>query len=120
MGCTAQVAKPFLWGLPWVMWALERLRPGSGAAVLIPTSLLRYLTFKLTWDLQQARVLSRAASQWPCYTACSVLCGSSIPCMDFCRDTQVCCVLGARPPWLFIEAEHNSSTLITSRGQVVV
>ena len=55
LGRTLQVAKPFLWGVPWVLWALERLRPGSGAAVLIPTSLLRYLTFKLTWDLQQAR-----------------------------------------------------------------
>ena len=41
------------------MWALQRLRPGSGAAVLIPTSLLRYLTFKLTWDLQQVCAHSR-------------------------------------------------------------
>ena len=55
MGPLPQIAYPFLWGLPWATWALARLRPGAGAAVLIPSSLLRYLTFKLTWDLQQAR-----------------------------------------------------------------
>jgi lysosomal acid lipase/cholesteryl ester hydrolase len=72
----AQVAYPFLWLLPGVVAVLSRLRPGAGAAVLIPSSLLRYLTFKLTWDLQQipalhelARaairlLLNRDTSQW--------------------------------------------------------
>ena len=49
------MAKPFRVGLPWATWALARLRPGCGSAVYIPSSLLRYLTFKLTWDLHEAR-----------------------------------------------------------------
>ena len=68
----AQIALPFLWGLPWAVWALARLRPGAGSAVLIPSSLLRYLTFKLTWDLQQARL--------PCFippSPCSSCIGDS-------------------------------------------
>lgn len=55
------MAYPFLWGTPWVLWALAKLRPGTGAAVLIPSSLLRYLTFKLTWDLQQIPALHELA-----------------------------------------------------------
>ncbi|EIE26467.1 hypothetical protein COCSUDRAFT_39557 [Coccomyxa subellipsoidea C-169] len=55
------VAYPFLWSTPWVLWLLARLRPGTGAAVLIPSSLLRYLTFKLTWDLQQIPALHELA-----------------------------------------------------------
>ncbi|KAK9840957.1 hypothetical protein WJX81_002471 [Elliptochloris bilobata] len=55
------VAKPFRTGLPWATWALARLRPGCGAAVYIPSSLLRYLTFKLTWDLQEVPALHELA-----------------------------------------------------------
>lgn len=56
-----QVAYPFLWGTPIVLWLLRRIRPEAGAAVLIPSSLLRYLTFKLTWDLQQIPALHELA-----------------------------------------------------------
>ena len=52
---SSQVAKPFRTVLPWATYGLGRVRPGCGAAVYIPSSLLRYLTFKLTWDLQEAR-----------------------------------------------------------------
>ena len=48
-----QAALPFLYILPWLVWWLERVRPGAGAAVYIPSSLLRYVTFKLSVDLQQ-------------------------------------------------------------------
>ena len=48
----AQVAWPFVWFLPPIMWLNNIFRPAKGAAVFIPSSLLRYLTFKLTVDLQ--------------------------------------------------------------------
>lgn len=47
-----QAALPFVWCLPLLVRALNWLRPGSGAAVLIPSTWLRYITFKLTADLQ--------------------------------------------------------------------
>ena len=47
-----QGAYLFIWGLPIVMWLNRRLRPGKGAAVLIPSTWLRYITFKFTADLQ--------------------------------------------------------------------
>ena len=52
-----QVAWPFCWFLPLVVWALNRWRPGNGGGVLVPSQLLRYLTFKLTLDLQQLPAL---------------------------------------------------------------
>ena len=56
LGRTLQVAKPFLWGVAVGAVGAGAAAAGQrGRAVLIPTSLLRYLTFKLTWDLQQAR-----------------------------------------------------------------
>ena len=46
-----------MWLLPSLM-ALNRLiRPGKGAAVYIPSTLLRYLAFKLTVDVQQLPAL---------------------------------------------------------------
>jgi hypothetical protein len=61
---------PFRTILPWVTWMMARLRPGCGSSVYIPSSLLRYLTFKLTWDLQEAR----ARICQPC--SC---CGTNLP-----------------------------------------
>lgn len=52
-----QAAKPFDWFLPSIMWLNNIVRPGKGAAVLVPSSLLRYLTFKLTADLHQIPAL---------------------------------------------------------------
>lgn len=40
-----------------VMWLLRLVRPGLGAPAYIPSSLLRYITFKLTLDLQQIPAL---------------------------------------------------------------
>jgi hypothetical protein len=48
-----QIAYPFMWTLPTVYWLLQYFRPGMGAAVLLPTSMLRFVTFKLQWDLVQ-------------------------------------------------------------------
>ena len=57
MLAAVQVAWPFVWLLPSLM-ALNRLiRPGRGAAVYIPSTLLRYLAFKLTVDVQQLPAL---------------------------------------------------------------
>ena len=53
----AQVAWPFVVLLPPLM-ALNRLvRPGKSAAVYLPSTLLRYLAFKLTVDVQQLPAL---------------------------------------------------------------
>ena len=52
-----QVVAPFVWVLPVVMWLLRLVRPGLGAPAYIPSSLLRYITFKLTLDLQQIPAL---------------------------------------------------------------
>ena len=53
-----QAAAPFLWVLPPLVWALHWIRPGVGAACYIPSSLLRYVTFKLTVDMQQIPALN--------------------------------------------------------------
>ena len=47
-----QASWPFIWFLPVIGWVVARVRPGAGAAVLIPSTWLRYITFKLTADLQ--------------------------------------------------------------------
>ncbi|KAK9810435.1 hypothetical protein WJX72_010667 [[Myrmecia] bisecta] len=49
---------PFMAVMPALMWLLTRLRPGIGSAAYIPSSLLRYLTFKITVDLQQIPALN--------------------------------------------------------------
>lgn len=54
-----QAALPFIWILPFVVRLVNYWRPGSGAAVLIPSTWLRYITFKLTADLQSVRLLDR-------------------------------------------------------------
>jgi len=41
-----------------LVWALHWIRPGVGAACYIPSSLLRYVTFKLTVDMQQIPALN--------------------------------------------------------------
>ncbi|RMZ55129.1 hypothetical protein APUTEX25_005407 [Auxenochlorella protothecoides] len=48
----------FLWVLPTFMRVLEWLRPGLSAPVYIPSSLLRYITFKLSLDVQQLPALN--------------------------------------------------------------
>ncbi|KAL3139966.1 hypothetical protein ABBQ38_004253 [Trebouxia sp. C0009 RCD-2024] len=53
-----KAALPFMWILPPLVWALRLLRPGRGAACYIPSSLLRYITFKLTVDMQQIPALN--------------------------------------------------------------
>ncbi|DBB06489.1 TPA: hypothetical protein ACH3X1_012041 [Trebouxia sp. C0004] len=53
-----KAAAPFLWVLPPLVWALHWIRPGVGAACYIPSSLLRYVTFKLTVDMQQIPALN--------------------------------------------------------------
>ncbi len=58
------VARPFLQVLPIVMRFLNAFRPGLGAPVYIPSPLLRFITFKLTVDLDQVpalRDLTKAA-----------------------------------------------------------
>lgn len=60
-----QAAKPFLWFLPTLIRLNNIFRPGKGAAVLIPSSLLRYLTFKLTMDLQQIPALQVQSATLP-------------------------------------------------------
>lgn len=52
------ISIPFLHTLPLVMKLLNRFRPGVGAPAYIPSSLLRYITFKLTVDLQQVPALN--------------------------------------------------------------
>ena len=42
-------------------WLVQRFRPGLGAAVLLPSSVLRFLTFKLQWDLQQIPAMHELA-----------------------------------------------------------
>ena len=56
-----QIAYPFMWFLPPVYWLVQRFRPGLGAAVLLPSSVLRFLTFKLQWDLQQIPAMHELA-----------------------------------------------------------
>lgn len=53
-----QAAIPFVMILPVLVWAMHWIRPGMGAPVYIPSSLLRYITFKLTVDLQQIPALN--------------------------------------------------------------
>lgn len=47
-----QAALPIIWFLPTIMWFVRRLFPGKGIAVIIPSTYLRFLTFKLTADLR--------------------------------------------------------------------
>ncbi len=56
-----QIAYPFMWFVPPVYWLVQRFRPGLGAAVLLPSSVLRFLTFKLQWDLQQIPAMHELA-----------------------------------------------------------
>ena len=56
-----QAALPFLVLLPPLVSALHWMRPGVGAACYIPSSLLRYITFKLTVDMQQIPALNELA-----------------------------------------------------------
>ena len=56
-----QLAYPFMWFLPPIFWAAQRFRPGCGAAVLLPSTILRFLTFKLQWDLQQIPAMHELA-----------------------------------------------------------
>lgn len=56
-----QVAWPFRYILPPLNWALHWLRPGKGTSCYIPSSLLRYFTFKITVDMQQIPALDELA-----------------------------------------------------------
>ena len=49
------MAWPFLWFVPPIIQVLRRFRPGTGAGAYIPTSLLRYVAFKLHVDIQKVR-----------------------------------------------------------------
>ena len=53
-----KIAAPFLYIVPFIIRLLNRFRPGVGAPTYIPSSLLRYITFKLTVDLQQVPALN--------------------------------------------------------------
>lgn len=48
---------PVIWWLPSISWLVEKLFPGKGLAVIIPSTYLRFLTFKLTADLRAVRSL---------------------------------------------------------------
>lgn len=56
-----QIAYPFMWFTPPIYWLVQRFRPGLGAAVLLPSNVLRFLTFKLQWDLQQIPAMHELA-----------------------------------------------------------
>ena len=71
------MAWPFLWCVPPIIAVLRRFRPGTGAGAYIPTSLLRYVAFKLHVDIQKVR--------WPAPGAWSSagLCATSAALGDF-------------------------------------
>lgn len=50
--CPLQAALPIIWFLPSIAWLLGKLFPSKGFAVVIPSTYLRFLTFKLTADLR--------------------------------------------------------------------
>ena len=52
---SVQAALPVIWFLPSIMWIVRRLFPGKGIAMIIPSTYLRFLTFKLTADLRAVR-----------------------------------------------------------------
>lgn len=52
------IALPFYHVLPIIMRFLNAYRPGVGAPAYIPSSLLRYITFKLSTDLHQIPALN--------------------------------------------------------------
>ena len=72
---TLQVAWPFVWLLPSVMFLNRLVWPGRGSAVYIPSTLLRYLAFKLTVDVQQLPAL-----QVRCSSSLDRLCIASVCC----------------------------------------
>ncbi|KAL4539401.1 hypothetical protein Ndes2437B_g02221 [Nannochloris sp. 'desiccata'] len=53
-----KVALPFMYIIPVLMKLLNFWRPGVGCPAYIPSSLLRYITFKLTVDLQHVPALN--------------------------------------------------------------
>ena len=52
----------YLWQLvrmaPWLLRSIKRLFPSFGTGVYVPSSLLRYFTFKILVDLQQIPALN--------------------------------------------------------------
>ena len=59
-----QVAWPFVVLLPGLMALLRLVRPGKGTAVYLPSTLLRYLAFKLTVDVQHLPALQARQLGW--------------------------------------------------------
>ena len=58
----SQVAWPAVVLLPPLMALNALVRPGKSAAVYLPSTLLRYLAFKLTVDVQQLPALQVGGS----------------------------------------------------------
>ena len=56
-----QAALPVIWFLPSISWLLNKLFPGKGFAVIIPSTYLRFLTFKITADLRAVSQACRAS-----------------------------------------------------------
>lgn len=48
-----QVFLPFVWAVPRIVALMGWLAPGVGSPAYLPSSLLRYITFKLSMDLDQ-------------------------------------------------------------------
>ncbi len=52
-----QIAYPFIYGMPPLNWLLRKLRPSQGIRVLVPSPMLRAVTFKLFVDMSQIPAL---------------------------------------------------------------
>lgn len=52
----------YLWPMarsaPWLLRTIKRVSPGFGTGCYVPSSLLRYFTFKILVDLQQIPALN--------------------------------------------------------------
>ncbi|GAB4815151.1 hypothetical protein N2152v2_002197 [Parachlorella kessleri] len=71
-----KVFVPFMWVVPHIVRIMDWVRPGIGSPAYLPSSLLRYITFKLTMDLDRipglneltragiSALLSGDKSQW--------------------------------------------------------
>ena len=57
-----QIAYPFIYGMPPLNWLLRKLRPNQGVRVLVPSPLLRAVTFKLFVDMSQIPALQHVFS----------------------------------------------------------
>ena len=53
-----QVFVPFMCVVPHIVRLMDWVRPGIGSPAYLPSSLLRYITFKLTMDLDRIPGLS--------------------------------------------------------------